>query len=332
VAIWVAIVISLTVLRLVSKQSRKWFRELALIALGGLAFSALIILFFSLQAALPHFWSAAFEYNFVYSARADSLMSERLDAIVKGVRPLSRAGLLQIALIGYMIAIGLILFRRTALEKVLDLALIGLLALPLELILIDLPGRTFAHYYMTLLPTLALFTGLAVWGLTSPLPDEKMFNTAKYVLALILVGFIAWRSFDDYLNQLYIYRDLTNSEPVIEYVERNTSPDDLVLLWGSDASINYFSERSSPTRFVYQSPLQQEGYVDEAMIDEFLDDVIQNQPRLVIDTGTRDPLFSFPLTSDSIEEKSSYLLSRYCIVEQIDDWKIHEYRQDGCNS
>ena len=331
VGIWIAIVVALTLQRLITGQARRWLHEMGFILLAGLIVSAIVILFFGVQGSLPQFWSAAFEYNFVYSARTDSTMAERLATIFKGIRPLTRAGLFQIALVGYVIAIGVLLFKRNSLDKTARLLLvIGLIALPIEFILIALPGRTFAHYYMTLLPILTLFTGLTVWGINSLFPRSKNATIAKYLVALIVAGFIAWTCFDDYLNQVYMYRDFTRNIPAIEYIQENTSPVDQVLLWGSETAINYFAQRKSPSRFVYQAPLQQEGYVDEAMINEFLDDVLKNQPKFMIDAERKNPLFSFPLTSPTIEGKIESLEAKYCLVKRIDFWKVYQYTEGGC--
>ena len=146
IGIWIAIVIVLTVQRLISKQSRRWLREMGFIAVGGLLFSAGVFIYFAVQGSLQQFWSAAFEFNFVYSARTSNTIADRLDTILKGVRPLMRAGLFQIAMVGCVIAIVMIIFRRKSLGSALPLLFIGLLALPIEFILIALPGRTFAHY------------------------------------------------------------------------------------------------------------------------------------------------------------------------------------------
>jgi hypothetical protein len=298
---------------------------------GGLSFSALVVLFFCLQDALPQFWSAAFAYNFAYSARTSRDFIARLETILKGVRPLTQAGLFQVALLGYLLAIGLLLARKSSLAKTSLLLWIGLLALPLEFILITLPGRTFSHYYMTLLPILALFAALTVWWILSWVPEGKTAAIVTYVVILVIAGWIAWTSFDDYLTQVYTYRDFARNESVIAYIQENTTPKEQVLLWGSEASINYYSQRKSPSRFVYQAPLQQENYVDEAMINEFLDDVMQNRPKLIIEADKKNPLFSFPLTSDSIEGKVASLKAMYCAVRKIDSWQVYEYAENGCS-
>ena len=331
VGIWIAFVLYLTFQRLLSRQGRQWVRESTLIAIGALTFSAAVLLFFGVQGAFPQLWNAAFEYNFVYSARTSGDLADRLDSILRGLRPLTRAGLLQVGLAGYAAALALVLFRRSLLDKALPLVFIGLLNLPVELMLIGLPGRTFPHYYMTLLPILALFMGVAVWAVVYLLSIWKISTTVQAALALILAGSLVWFSFNDYLDQVYTYRSFTRNKPVVDYIQQNTSPGDPVLIWGAETSINYFSQRESPTRFVYQSPLHQAGYMNEDMLDEFYEDVIQNRPRLIIDTDTNDPLYRFPISTEDFEEMIAQLEANYCLVRQIDAWKIYEYTEGGCS-
>ena len=331
IGIWIAIVVALTLQRLLGGQGRRWLREMGYMLLAVLTACLFVILFFGVQGSLPQFWSAAFEYNFVYSARSDSTLTERLDTILKGIRPLTRAGLFQLALAGYVITIILFVLKRNSLQKAWPVLAVGLIALPVELTLITLPGRTFAHYYMTLLPILALFTSVTVWGIESLVPSTKVATIAKYLLALLVAGYIAWVSLDDYLDQLYLYRDFTRNEPAIEYIRANSAPEDEVLLWGSETAVNYFSQRKSPSRFVYQAPLQQEGYVDEGMVHEFLDDILQNKPEFIIDTERNNPLFSFPISTPAIEGKIASVEARYCLVRRIDFWKFYQYTENGCN-
>jgi hypothetical protein len=238
--------------------------------------------------------------------------------------------LVQSALAGYGAALFLILFRRNLSKQAFPILCIGLLNLPLELALIGLATKTFAHYYMTLLPILAIFSAVAIWTVISWLPKGIAFEITKYVLTLAIAAWISWVSFNDYMDQLYIYRDFEKNNSVIEYITQNTSPNDQVLLWGSETSINYYSQRKSPTRFVYQGPLHEERYVNETMILEFLDETIENQPRLIIDTSPKTPLYSFPLTTEAIQDKVVSLQVNYCLIKKIDAWKIYEFSREPC--
>lgn len=330
VGIWIAIVIYLTLQRILSKQGGQWMREMSFILLGGATFSAIVIIFFAIQGGLPQFWNAAFEYNFIYAGRINNNLMSTLDTIAKGIRPLTRVGLFQLAVVGCATAVIQLLFRKRSMSSALPLLTIGLVNLPIELALIGMPGRTYPHYYMTLLPVLAIFTGLTVWGILSLMPKWEIPNGLKFALAAGIAGVFMWNSFDNYMNQLYVYRKLTKNETVVGYIVEHTSPDDQVLLWGAETSVNYFAQRKNPTRFVYQYPLHQEGYVDEVMINQFLDEIIQNRPKFIIDTGTQDPMYGFAITTESINKKIAYLETHYCVGQRIDSWIVYEYSEEEC--
>ena len=330
IGIWAAVVIYFTSQRMMTGQVKQWLREIGLIFGGGLTFTAVVILFFGAQGALPQFWSAAFQYNFIYSARADAGLSAFLDVVTKGIRPLMHSGLFQFAAAGYISAMILILVCPSAVKEALPLLAVGLVDLPLELALIGMPGRTFPHYYMTLLPVLALLTGFLAWALITLFERAGVPKLAAYFIILCVAGYQTWNSFHIFMDLLYTYRTYDANVEVIDFIEENSSPDDTVLLWGAEASINYFAQRKSPTRFVYQYPLHLDGYASEEMIVMFLDEVIQGEPKFIIDTASNEELFVFAVTSDAITEKTSQLVEHYCPMQQIDDWTIYSHVKDGC--
>ena len=118
------------------------------------------------------------------------------------------------------------------------------------------------------------------------------------------------------------------NEPVIQYVIDNSEPDDSILLWGAETMVNFFSQRKSPTRYVYQLPLYTTGYTSEERILEFLDDIIENQPRLIIDTKSEQmPIFQFPIATEQIDNKINFISSSYSIIDEIDGWQIYQISQ-----
>ncbi|MBI5963189.1 MAG: glycosyltransferase family 39 protein [Chloroflexi bacterium] len=330
VGIWIAIAISLLLRKLTLAQIRQWFRELSLISFGGLTVFIIILIFFGAQGAFPQFWSAAFKYNYFYSSLDEYDMASRLSSATSGLRPLTRAGLLQFSIIGYAIAIGHLLFNKKLTDKFRSLLLVGLIDLPVELALIGISKNTFPHYYMTLLPVLALLTGFTAWAFVFLISTWKIPNIVKYVAALGLLAVFAQGSFDNYMDQLYTYRKFNKKEAVINYIKEATSPDDYVLMWGAETFVNYETLRKSPSRFSYQHPLRREGYVDERLIIEFLDDVIQHRPQLIINTLSPTPMYDFPIRTAEIDTKISYLQSHYCTAKDIDSWTVYEYSEDIC--
>ncbi len=330
IGIWIAIVILLFLRKLTAGQIRQWFRELSLISFGGLTVFIIILIFFGAQGAFPQFWSAAFKYNYFYSSLNEYDMASRLSPAASGLRPLAQAGLFQFSIVGYIIAVGLILFNKKSTDKFRSLLLVGLIDLPVEFALIGISKNTFPHYYMTLLPVLTLLTGFTAWVFLSLISTWKIPNIVKYAAAAGILAVFAQGSFNTYMDQLYTYRKFNKKEAVINYIKDATSSEDYVLVWGAETFINYVTLRKSPSRFSYQHPLRREGYVDERLIIEFLDDVIQHRPQLIINTLSPNPIYDFPIRNAEIDSKVSYLQSHYCAVKDIDSWTVYEYSEDIC--
>ncbi|MEM3486120.1 MAG: hypothetical protein QXI12_10920 [Candidatus Methanomethyliaceae archaeon] len=99
-----------------------------------------------------------------------------------------------------------------------------------------------------------------------------------------------------------------------------------MLLWGAEAGINFTTKRRSPSRFVYQYPLYMKGYVNEQMINEFLDDIIEKRPRLIIDThNPKTPLFDFPIQTNAVASKIKQAKEHYQFKVEINGWTIYEW-------
>lgn len=332
IGIWVSIILFLIVSKIKSHQVKELIFEVLWFLGGFVAVCIGWIAFFGLQGGLVEFWSAAFQYNFVYSSSVVSFL-DRMKPVIKGITPLAKVGLLQFAGIGYLLGLLLIYFRRDFIRGWLPLLVIALFDLPIELILISVSGRTYAHYYMTILPVLALFTGITFWVILSSRFLSDIPDRAKFVLTVGVIGVFLWTSFNEYRIQVTSFRHVNRQHPIVSAIELNTNPEDTVLLWGAEASINYFSQRKSPTRFVYQYPLYMQRYADEQMIIEFLDDLIRENPRLIIDThNERTPLYEFPIQTYAIQQRIAYLQCHYRMVGEIlpDKVTVYEYIASDC--
>ena len=232
IGIWIAIALCQTFFCLKLREIKQWVSEIFLFSAGFLTISIGWVAFFGLQGALLHFWSAAFDFNFVYSASSGVTLS-RLEPLIIGISPLTKVGLLQFSMIGYVIGLMLILFNKNIIGDWLPLLSVGLIALPIELILISTSGRIYPHYYMTFLPVLAFFAGLTFWALLTSLSSWGIPNSAKSLFVVIVLGVFIWTSFAGYknqINELHSVRD----ETAINYIRSTTLPEDYVLLWGTE--------------------------------------------------------------------------------------------------
>lgn len=132
-------------------------------------------------------------------------------------------------------------------------------------------------------------------------------------------------SFVGYIDTIKTLRQvLPERKEAIELIMELTSEEDSVLIWGAETEINFHSQRSSPTRFVYQYPLYKDGYTSLELVEEIMEDIVQNKPRLIIDTPTEGmPYLSFELDSPRINELSEVILAQYLKIDSIGDWDVY---------
>jgi hypothetical protein len=115
---------------------------------------------------------------------------------------------------------------------------------------------------------------------------------------------------------------------VIDYVAKNTSEHDQVLLIGAESVVNFLARRAAPTRYVYQYPLALLGR--RSMFEEYFNQILKNKPTLIIDTRGQphldDKLYT-PLQKRSqiVRDGVKYLGEHYRPVAQFDEWVVYRF-------
>jgi len=330
IGIGIAVILHNLITRLRPTSWKKALVDSFLIILGGITSLVGIVSWMAVQGVTQQFWEAAFVYNFVYSS---SSFLSRVKSIATGMFYLSTLTLL--ALTGWGVSLLGLKSNKLHLRQTIDpgaasLLSIGLIDLPIEVIMASISGFSFRHYYMSLLPVYAVFAGFGFWLFFSQLSYPPISRKIKRMLTIcIAVMFvipvvgagIALVKDTHYISD----RGIAYNE-VISYVKLHTSEDDFVLIWGAETGINYVTQRRSPSRFVYQFPLYQAGYADQKIIEEFLGDIIQHQPPIIIDTQNSDmPIFDFGITSPEISNDLQFLQSNYKEVNKFGPWVVYEY-------
>ncbi len=329
VGIGIAIILYLVIDRIKAKQGKTLLKEVALIGLGAGVVVLLVVAFFAAQGALSDFWSAAFQYNFVYVSASTSLVG-RLKRLLQSIEPLTTTGLFQISLTGYVISFLLLFWPDPEIKKRRTLLFLEILDLPIELVLVSTSGRSYPHYYMALLPVLAILTGVTFWAVFSFLAHHTASRVARQVLTIGILLSFAWGAYADYRSQIAAFHDDSLSQ-LATYLKTATAPQEQVLIWGAEATDNFLSQRRCPSRYVYQYPLYAEGYVKEDMVEEFLDDIIENHPLIVDTQNSQTPIYHFPVTSAEIQADISFLQVHYCPVDQVGTWIVYRYHETGCS-
>ena len=152
--------------------------------------------------------------------------------------------------------------------------------------------RFFPHYYLQLLPPLAL---LATGGLAS-LRAERRRRVLPLVAALAIAT-TAW-----FVVAAYTHgdnRDTRVALAVAAYVQAHTAPHDRVLVWGQAPEVYWRSDRRPATRFATTGfvtgvsggrPPGRVGsqYAAPGAADLFYGDLRRRPPTLVVDMSTAD--------------------------------------------
>ena len=326
IGIWVAIVTYLFIFGIKEKTLKNNIIEVLLICFGGLVIALVVSGYFFAKGAIFEFWESAFVFNFFYSTRQIDGLGERLWKLFD-FRNIAQTGILQLALLG--ITGFIFTINRKALDKnSTRLLSVALIALPFEMLLINLPGITYEHYFISILPVLALFSGFLFHVLEDWIAKSDALKYSKIILIVFTICLLFFYSFRNYYKNSQNLRTRPN-ETAIQYVIANSDKEDSILVWGAETMVNYFSQRESPTRFVYQYPLYKFGFASEERILEFLDDLILNKPKLILDSMDEDmPIFDFALKTPSINEKIEYLQSIYVITDQIQSWQVYQLNQE----
>lgn len=279
IAIPLAIGVYLLASRLWRRNLRHLWRETWPILLGGLLVTACIVGFFAVQGALRDFWDQVFVYNFIYVDEREN--SQRFAALFSAMNNLSNLGLAQVAVLGWVAGLALLLFKRDRIPAAQhSLIWVALIALPLELYFASLGGRPRVPYFLSLLPVFAVCGGILVHLAFEPLVRD-LSRLATVGLTVILFSGL-WLTFHNDYNNISAGVADYGPQELVTYIQQNTMPDETVLMWGAETAYNFAARRRSPVRFVYQYPLYRSDYANKENVTEFLTDLERDPPRLII--------------------------------------------------
>ena len=287
VGVWLALTAYLIVSRLRTRRARELLRALLTMFAGAGAVTAVILAYLALNGALDEFVDTFFRFNLAYG---QAPLLARLLVVSEGLRVTGQSGLALTALAGWLGALFYLLLARTEVRAPVPVLLVGLVALPLEFIMASLPGETYSHYYIPWLPVLALLTAFFFSALLSLSRSGKHRSLAYMWLFALLLAMsalpaagLANRVAGAYRREATAYRTALDAA---DYVRQNTAVETSVLVWGFGARVNFMARRTSPTRFVYQTPLYMPGYQTPELVQSFAQDLAVNKPALILDTWT----------------------------------------------
>ena len=219
----------------------------------------------------------------------------------------------------------------------------ALLTVLVDLLLVNITGRGYSHYYATLVPALALLSGIGLDHVqrTGGARRRWLYRAARMALIFnAIIFFVAVLIELLWAGTGSIFGPTQVPAPA-DYVINHTKANDTVLVWGASSDINFLSQRDSPTKFHYGYPLIVPDETTDEQVQELIDDLLLNQPALIVDTtvedGNRIPPLD-PLTREVWKDNGGRLdvenlapvfafVDTYCYVEARMD-EIMFYRCD----
>lgn len=286
--VWIAIYLAEAVRAWRDRSARQLAPPVLLGAIGALAVTVPVVLYFVANGAFADLLDQVIQYNLRYS---QSSLFEKLVALAAGATPTTYTGLFPFAVAGWLLALNRLL-RGSAPARVEPLLLVAVFALPLDLALASATGRPYREYFLGCLCVegiLAAFAassaGPALDRLASRLkaPPRAVIVASLAVCALVFASAIP--TVMTYRRELGPNPQEQTRPAATTYVVDHTAGTEGVLFWGGEAGLNFTTGRRSPTRYAYQYALYMRGYQRPAQIDELLADLQRDPPALIVDAS-----------------------------------------------
>jgi hypothetical protein len=151
-------------------------------------------------------------------------------------------------------------------------------------------------------------------------------------------GLAAWvrdrqRSYEEYPFPLP-FENLHDQVAIIDYLEKNSAPEDGVFVWGIAPMINFLTQRPSPSRFV-ASPVVVSPWGPARWRQDLICELNRKPPRFIV-VERHDSLPGVFFTRDDSEQLltrypglTSFMVSRYEVAKNLYDFEIYRHKEPG---
>ncbi|MCP4713394.1 MAG: hypothetical protein GY869_32595, partial [Planctomycetes bacterium] len=156
------------------------------------------------------------------------------------------------------------------------------------------PGFFFRpHYFILLLPAIALCAGIGVDGISHifKVYRSTWFNLGLPLFLVLLVSAQALyseRNFffkmnpDQACRSIYKYNPFVESLEIAHYIREHTDKEDRIAVIGSEPQIYFYSKRMSATGYIYTYALMEDHSYARTMQEEMISQIENAQPKYLI--------------------------------------------------
>jgi hypothetical protein len=284
-------------LRAPAADRKRWLVESVMIGAGAaipLAVTAATLL---ASGVFSRFWLWTFHY-------ASQYVSER--SAVDAPAYLAR-GVLNAAATGWPVwalaAIGLTLLSGDATRRRNGLIVAGLLGCSF---LGTVPGFYFRpHYFILMLPAIALLAGAAPQALGRVLARRGAEATARAAGAIALVAALAAAIGLDgerlfvmtparLMRSVYHQNPFPEALEIARYLEARVAPGETIAVFGSEPEIFFYTGRRSATGYIYMYPLMENQDLAATMRKDMLREIEAARPAYAVFVGINTSWIDHP--------------------------------------
>lgn len=222
---------------------------------------------------------------------------------------------------------------------------------PVEILLSNLSGRNFTHYYISWALAVAIYSAFAFaefWQMLFKVPAlESWSDNVSVIVSAVMVMMIFAVSPSTWTRYMGTIRAGGDEyiDPVSAYIRDNSKPDDLMLTWYPEMGVNFMSGQMSPVKYLYY-PLFLDGSLTKEIEDSYYDDLTKNPPQLILDCSrsvdaipsldplTREAQYATPgvkkkmYIPPGMDEVFEFVEANYQLENTIDECLIFRLKTD----
>jgi len=252
---------------------REKMLDISALATGPVMLGSITLAYFFLNGALEDFiyWNMTFPLRYFSSSVGGPLFASTAVMLLPTLLPL-----IVIAIPAFF---GIICKSRTWKEYV------AALTLPAALTAVILPGKHFPHYFILLVPPLAILTAMGIARFWTMQRRQVVCWAAIFVFSLLVslsAQFKYYLIYTPYEVSMEKYGPVfVESLDVARYLKERTSPSDYIFQWGFQMELYYLSSRRSPVPFI-SSTLVTGPRNSADSIQQLLAGINQKKPKYIV--------------------------------------------------
>lgn len=298
----------------------------ATVLAGSVVSMGLITLPFIINGSMDDLFYANVSYNWVY-----------LNVLDNTARALNLLhGSLYFAAVAAPLVVGavlglLTLFRRLRQWAWVDHLLVFWLAA--SLVGVASGGRFFPHYFLQLMPALAILTAVVIYDRWRTLELRPLWKPAAVGVAFLLVvsigtNTVMWlaprQAEQRVAESVYTQKQWEEAAAVVgAYLARNTEPDEPIFNFGREAGVYFEADREPAVRYFTDWPF----WWEDRTLYETIKELRETKPVFIVDS-VQQPLYE-DMSDYSAPAFRSFLSDNYEYVGRLQFADIYRLRDDS---